>query len=220
MRPTPRFKLPASSRTGPDRDAALTQYRRRAATYDIELALLEPIRRMAVERLSLRPGQTVIDVGCGTGLSLALLHRGVGATGRIIGIEQSPEMIAQARARAAHAGLGNVELICAPVEEARIAGRADAALFHFTHDILRRREALDHVLPHLKRGARVVASGLQWAPPWALPVNLLVWGAALRSVSSLQGLERPWNLLAERLVGFEVRDLMLGAVFLGVGPGR
>lgn len=215
-----RLKSPSRARSGPDRNTALAQYRRRAGTYDLELALFEPVRVKAIARLGLRPGQTVIDVGCGTGLSLALLHQGVGAGGHIVGIEQCPEMIEQARERVARQGLRNVQLVCAPVEEAQIAVRADAALFHFTHDILRRAEALDHVLPHLKHGARVVVSGLQWAPPWALPVNLFVWGAALRSVSSLQGLERPWSLLAQRIEGFEVQDLMLGAVFLGQGTSR
>lgn len=205
---------------GPDRDAALAQYRRRAGTYDLELALLEPIRRLAVARLALQPGQTVLDVACGTGLSLALLQQGVGAGGRIVGIEQSPEMIARARRRVQQQGCRNVRLLCAPAEEARITGHADAALFHFTHDVLRRPEALDHVLRHLRPGARVVATGLQWAPAWALPVNLLVWGAARRSVSSLAGLGQPWSLLGERVDGLAVDSLLLGAVFVATATRR
>ena len=108
-------------------------------------------------------------------------------------------------------------LLCAPAEEAYIDGCADAALFHFTHDVLRRPAALDHVLRHLKSGARLVACGLQWAPPWAVPINLFVWGAALRSVSCLRGLDRPWSLLAERVQGLDVDELLLGAVFLARG---
>jgi len=204
------------SPTGPDRDAALAQYRHRAGTYDLELAAFEPIRRLAIERLALQPGETVLDVGCGTGLSLAPLTQAVGASGRVIGIEQCPEMIAQARQRADH----RVTLLCAPAEEAKIVGKADAALLHFTHDILRRPEALDHVLRHLKPGARIVATGLQWAPPWALPVNLFVWAAAWRSVSSLQGLEQPWSLLAERVGQFELQNLMFGAVFVAAARRR
>jgi ubiquinone/menaquinone biosynthesis C-methylase UbiE len=215
--------MPNSRPPGPDRDAALAQYRHRAGTYDLELALFEPIRRRAVEALAPRRGDTVFDVGCGTGLSFDLLHERVGMTGHIVGIEQSPEMIERARERVARDGHRNVTLLCAPVEQARVPRarrRADAALFHFTHDILRRAEALDHLLSHLKPGATVVASGLQWAPPWAAAVNLLVWGAALRSVSSLNGLARPYSLLAERIDDLRVTDLLGGGVFLATGRAR
>ena len=204
-------------RRGPDRTAALAQYEARAATYDLELALFEPIRARAIERLVLRPGETVLDVGCGTGLSLDRLARAVGAAGRVVGIEQSPAMIERARHRPCVRPNGNVTLLCAPAEEAPIDGRADAALFHFTHDVLRRPAALDRVMRHLKPGARLVACGLQWASPWAVPVNLFVWGASLRSVSSLRGLDRPWSLLAERVPGLQVEPLLLGAVFLAHG---
>ena len=60
--------------------------------------------------LQLQPGQVVLDVGCGTGLSLALLRAAVGETGRIYGFDQSPEMLALARTRAASAGWHNVKL--------------------------------------------------------------------------------------------------------------
>ena len=208
-------------RRTPDRQAALAQYRARAGVYDLELALFEPIRRRAVEALALRPGQTVLDVGCGTGLSLPLLHAGVGEAGHIVGIEQSPEMIERARERVRGHGWRQVTLLCAPAEEAPIDGLADAALFHFTHDILQRPEAVANVLAHLRPGARVVASGLKWAESWRWPTNLLfVLPAALRSVTSLQGLHAPWAGLAAGLPDLRVRSLLGGAVFLASGTFR
>jgi len=180
----------------PNRRAALQQYRRRAKFYDLELALLEPVRRRAIERLGLKGGETVLDVGCGTGLSLELIERRVGTTGKIIGIEQSSDMLEQARARAEGNHFENVSLIASPVEDAEIPVLADAALFHFTHDILRTPAAVANVIRHLKPGARVVASGLKWARPWALPTNLMVLQAALVSVTSLEGLAQPWSNLA------------------------
>ena len=207
-------------RPAPDHSAALEQYRRRAGVYDIELALFEPVRRRAVERLALRTGDVVFDVGCGTGLSLPLLQPLVGAKGRIVGIEQSPEMIQRARERVARHGWKNVELIAASVEAARVKARADAALFHFTHDILREPLALDNVLQHLRPGARVVASGLQWAPFWAWPENLFVLGAARYSVTSLAGLGSPWSLLAKHLSGLQVEKVLAGGVFIASGVLR
>jgi ubiquinone/menaquinone biosynthesis C-methylase UbiE len=204
-------------RRGPDPRIALAQYERRAATYDLELALFEPLRELAIDRLALRAGDTVLDVGCGTGLSFEPLSKAVGPAGRVVGIEQSPAMIDRARHRLAGRTGRNVTLLCRPAEEARIEGCADAALFHFTHDVLQQPAALDHVVRHLKSGARVVACGLKWAPPWAVPINLFVWGAALRSVSCLRGLDRPWSFLAERVRDLDVDELLLGAVFLARG---
>ena len=116
---------------GPDRAAALAQYRHRAAHYDSELAVFEPIRAQAIENLALRIGDKVLDVGCGTGLSLQGLHDRIGKAGRIAGIEQCAEMLDRARARAEAARWTNVDLLCAPAARAKAAFKADAALFHF-----------------------------------------------------------------------------------------
>lgn len=202
---------------GPDRAAALAQYRRRAGVYDLELALFEPIRRAAIARLAPQPGETVLDVGCGTGLSLPALAGAVGAQGAVIGIEQSPEMIERARDRVAQHGWRAVTLLCSPVETAPLHGRADAALFHFTHDILCRPEAVAHVVAHLKPGARVVAAGLQWVRGVGFALNALVLPAALRSVTSLRGLGAPWRELQTCLGALEVEPMLHGAVYLASG---
>ncbi len=195
----------------------LALYRARATHYDDELAPFEPLRRAAIERLQLRPGQTVIDAGCGTGLSLAPLLQGLGPRGRIVGIEQCPDMLARARERLTPAQRQQVTLVQASAQNAHWRGKADAALLHFTHDIVRDTAALDQVFSHLKPGARVVATGLQWAPPWAVGVNAFVLGAALYSISSLDGLDRPWGGLQERLKDFEVTPEWMGGVYIASG---
>ena len=205
-------------------DKALRQYRRRAPYYDLELALFEPVRRIAIERLSLKPGDVVLDVGCGTGLSMPLLEDCVGTQGRIVGIEQSPEMIERARARTLHHGWSNVTLLHGEAEAADVAGAiehaADAALFHFTHDILREPKAVANVLRNLQPGARVVASGLQWADRWAWPLNLFVLGAALHSVTSLRGLDQPWSHLGTQIDQLHVDSAMAGAIYVVSGVVR
>jgi SAM-dependent methyltransferase len=197
--------------------AALEQYRRRADRYDRELALFEPIRSDAIACLSLNRNDVVLDVGCGTGLSFQLLHDRIGKGGRIVGIEQCPEMLAKAQDRVARNHWNNVELVCAPAANAQVPVRANAALFHFTHDVLREEAAIDNILAQLEPGARVVASGLQWAPPWAWPTNGFVMLAAMYSVTSLEGLGRPWDRLADRLQDVEVQTVLMGGIYIASG---
>jgi demethylmenaquinone methyltransferase/2-methoxy-6-polyprenyl-1,4-benzoquinol methylase len=210
------FAFPVNRRA-PDRSAALVQYRRRARIYDRELALFEPIRVEAIASLGLHQGQSVLDVGCGTGLSFEMLHGRVGRHGRIVGIEQCPEMLSIARKRVAVHHWDNVELVQQPAATAPLPLQADAALFHFTHDILRDGDALAHVMQHLKPGARVVATGLQWAPPWMWTTNGFVLLAALHSVTALEGLGKPWDKLAGYLDDLRVDTALLGGIFIATG---
>jgi demethylmenaquinone methyltransferase/2-methoxy-6-polyprenyl-1,4-benzoquinol methylase len=208
------------NRRAPARDAALAQYRRRARLYDLELLAFEPLRRRAVRALALRAGETVLDVACGTGLSFPLLAPAVGAGSHVVGIEQSPEMIALARARRDRAGWAQVALIESSAEAARFRRHADAALFFFTHDVLQSDVALANLRAHLRPGARIVAVGLQWAPPWALPLNAFVLGAALHSVTTFDGLDRPWERLARHLDDLVVEPAFGGAVYVATGRQR
>ena len=201
----------------PNRSTALRQYRSRARIYDLELLLFEPVRQRAIDQLRLKKGDRVLDVGCGTGLSFSALEGLVGTEGSIAGIEQSPEMLERARARAAENSWNNVALIAASVEEAAIPFAADAALFHFTHDIMRTPGALANVVSHLRPGARIVAAGLKWAPARTMPLNILVWNAALRSTSTLEGLARPWSHLERLLSQLEVEQMLGGTVYVAGG---
>src|SRR3972149_593845 len=65
---------------------------------------------------AVRPGESVLDVGCGTGSLAIALKAEVGATGEVKGIDASPEMIEQSRRKAAKQGAA-VEFVVAPIEE-------------------------------------------------------------------------------------------------------
>jgi demethylmenaquinone methyltransferase/2-methoxy-6-polyprenyl-1,4-benzoquinol methylase len=209
--------------SAPDRRLALRSYRGVADDYDLLTIFGEPYRRRAVDALRLRPGAAVLDVGCGTGLNFPLLRDAVGARGRLVGIEQSPDMIARAGERLGPAV--DVTLIEAPAEEADVPLRADAALFCGTHDILRSERALRNVLRQLRPGARVVAGGAKWAPWWqpgSAVLNLWTWQVNLPYVTTFEGFERPWSLLERLLPGLVVEEVLLGGGYIAAGtvPAR
>lgn len=89
-------------------EAVKAAYRRYARIYDVVFgAVLQPGRRAVLDALRLRPGDRVLEVGVGTGISLPLYPRDV----RITGIDVSREMLEKARGRVARARLSNVEAL-------------------------------------------------------------------------------------------------------------
>lgn len=90
------------------------RYNRLAAFYPVfELVFWLPpgIRRRAVARLELKPGDRVLEVGCGTGRNFRQLTAAVGATGEIVGVDFTPAMLAVARRQCQRQGWKNVELL-------------------------------------------------------------------------------------------------------------
>src|SRR5689334_2311354 len=65
---------------------------------------------------SLRPGEVVVDLGCGGGLDVFLAAQKVGASGKAIGIDMTPQMVELSRRNAAKAGLTNVEFHQATID--------------------------------------------------------------------------------------------------------
>jgi arsenite methyltransferase len=77
----------------------------------------------------LRPGERVVDVGCGAGIDSLIAARMVGPTGRVIGVDMTPAMLAKARASAAEAGIDNVEFRQGIAEELPVEdGWADVVI--------------------------------------------------------------------------------------------
>jgi len=85
-----------------------TAYRRYASVYDAVFGpVLHAGRKAVLEAIGLRPGDRVLEVGVGTGLSLPLYPRDV----RITGVDVSAEMLDKARARVARRHLANVDAL-------------------------------------------------------------------------------------------------------------
>lgn len=89
-------------------EAVKAAYRRYAGIYDAVFGpVLQPGRKAVLDALKLKPGDRVLEVGVGTGLSLPLYPRSV----RITGIDVSGDMLEKARRRVARRKLENVDAL-------------------------------------------------------------------------------------------------------------
>jgi ubiquinone/menaquinone biosynthesis C-methylase UbiE len=208
----------------PDPLRARERYRTLARDYDVRTVAGHPYRRRTVERLAARPGEAILDVGCGTGLNFAQLEAGIGPAGRLIGIDLSPEMLAQARARIERHSWSNVELVQSAAEHAKLRIRgADAALICGVHDVMRSPAALENILRHLRDRGRVVAGGPKWAPWWrpdGAALNLLTWSVNRAYVTTFEGFDEPWSHLADLLADLDVEVVYLGGGYIAAGTSR
>ena len=75
---------------------------------------------LAIERLRLRPGDQVLDIGCGTGLNFALLRERFGSHGVVGGVDSSGQMLEQAQRRAQERGWSKVTLVHADAAKAEL----------------------------------------------------------------------------------------------------
>jgi ubiquinone/menaquinone biosynthesis C-methylase UbiE len=93
-------------------------YRDRARHYDFTANLYYLIgypewryRQQTVAALDVQPGDTVVEIGCGTGLNFELLQQHVGPSGQLIGVDLTDAMLQQARKRVLEEGWQNVTLV-------------------------------------------------------------------------------------------------------------
>lgn len=87
-------------------------YERLAGWYDLfaTAPVIRHWRTIAVEELALSSGDTVVEMGCGTGANLPYLRDRVGSEGRVIGVDLTPGMLGQATTRIRQADWSNVSV--------------------------------------------------------------------------------------------------------------
>lgn len=215
----------------PSSQLALARYRRLAAGYDATAQREMPRRLRCIDKLALRPGEVVLDAGCGTGLSFAPLRERVGDGGRVVGVELSPEMARIAQQRIRQACWSNVEVVVADLSRVALAPPLldcppfDALLFHYTHDLLQSESALANVFARARPGARVAVAGLKKTHPLLVPLNWSVLWRGWRYRTTEAGLREPWRHLVRWVPDFRWESYLLDTAYIGWGtcaasPGR
>ena len=138
-------------------------YRWNAPIYDLTRWTILRGRRAAIDALCLRPGDGVLEIGCGTGLSFASLVEQVGERGRVVGVDLSFHMLARARRRRRR----NVHLIQADAARLTLRCRFDAVLVSYALTMIPDwRAAIERACDHLESsGIMVILDFARSDPP-------------------------------------------------------
>jgi demethylmenaquinone methyltransferase/2-methoxy-6-polyprenyl-1,4-benzoquinol methylase len=212
------------------REHLIETYRKKAKHYDITSRLYpapgypqRAQRLQAVQALRLRAGDTVIDIACGTGLNFPLLEKAVGPGGRIVGVDLTDAMLAQAQDRVAANGWRNVSLVQADAADFDFPAKVDAILSTYALTQVPERAAV------IARGAAALSGGGRWAVlDLKVPDGTPGWLAQLGTemVRRLAGaddwiMRRPWEAIraamVEELSNPTWTELFFGTAFLAAG---
>jgi demethylmenaquinone methyltransferase/2-methoxy-6-polyprenyl-1,4-benzoquinol methylase len=212
------------------REHLIEVYRKKAKRYDMTSRLYPAPgypqggqRRRAVQALRLRPGDTVVDMACGTGLNFSLLEEAVGPEGRIVGVDLTDAMLDQARGRIETNSWSNVSLVQADAAEFDFPAGIDAILSTYAlTQVPECREVIAHGAAALSAGGRWAALDLKVpdnTPRWLAQVGV----ATVRPFASIDEwmARRPWQAIRaamlETLVEVFWTELFFGTAFLVAG---
>jgi SAM-dependent methyltransferase len=143
------------------------------------------------------PGDTVLDLGSGAGIDLLLAARGVGPTGRVIGVDMTDEMVDKARANIAAAGLDNVEVRKGYIEDLPVeSGSVDWVISNCVINLSPDKDRVfAEIARVLKPGGRLRVSDIvvEHLPDWLRQVEAVYNGCVGGAISESEyvaGLEK------------------------------
>ncbi|MCO5170689.1 MAG: arsenite methyltransferase [Planctomycetes bacterium] len=150
----------------------------------------------------LRPGEVVVDLGSGAGFDALLCARRVGPTGRVIGVDMTPEMLVRARENAARLGLSQVEFREGVIEDLPLRDAvADVVISNCVINLSPDKpRALAEALRVLKPGGRLRVSDVATTRPLSEEArrDAAAWTACLAGALTTD----EYRAILER-VGFE-----------------
>ena len=212
------------------REHLIEVYRKKAKHYDLTSRLYPvpgyPVRaqrRMAVQALGLRRGYRVVDIACGTGLNFPLIESVIGPDGRIVGVDMTDAMLAQAERRTASNGWRNVSLVQAHAAQFDFPAEIDAILCSYAlTQVPECAQVIAHGAAALRIGGRWVVLDVKLpaaAPRWLTQLGTAIVG---RFASIDQWIERhPWETIRaamqEELAEPSWTELFFGTAFLAAG---
>jgi demethylmenaquinone methyltransferase/2-methoxy-6-polyprenyl-1,4-benzoquinol methylase len=220
----------ATSESDGTRERLIETYRRKAKHYDITSRFYpapgypqRAQRIRAVQALGLRPGDSVIDIACGTGLNFPLIEEVIGPGGRIVGVDLTDAMLDRAQNRIETNGWSNIGLVQADAADFDFPTEVDAILSTYAlSQVPECAEVIAHGAAALSGGGRWVVLDLK------VPDNTPRWLAGLgtaivRRFASIDEwiMRRPWEAIRtamqEELADLSWTELACGTAFLAAG---
>ena len=180
------------------------------------LFLLPPgIRRKAVSRLQLKPGDSVLEIGCGTGRNLPFLREAVGSQGHIFGIDLSEGMLAKARQLCAKRKWENVTLVHGDASSYTAPDAVSGVIFSLSYaTIPHHKEVLLHAWKQLQDGKNLVIMDAKL--PTGILGRLLVPGTVWIMRRTVLGnpFIQPWKDISELTEQFKIEELLFGSYYI------
>lgn len=147
---------------------------------------------------SLKPGESVLDLGSGAGFDCFLAARSVGPAGHVLGVDMTAEMIAKARAHAARLGIANVEFRLGEIESLPVADDCvDVILSNCVINLSpEKARVFREAFRVLRPGGRLAVADIMRTAelPPEVAADLVAYGACVAGAASVEEVE---NLLRE-----------------------
>jgi ubiquinone/menaquinone biosynthesis C-methylase UbiE len=179
------------------------------------LFLPRELRKKAVDRLSLRPGDCVLEIGCGTGRNFPYLHEAVGPTGTIYGVDLSAGMLRKCEMLRERHGWRNVGLTQGDAADFQAPEPLDAVFFSLSYNTMPNHLAvLDQAWKQLRSGGRMVIMDAKLPPGLGgrlvLPFSVWLMKRTLLGNPHI----RPWLDLKPLAGRFDMEEFMLGSYYI------
>ena len=143
---------------------------------------------------SLKAGETVLDLGSGGGFDCFLAAKAVGETGRVIGVDMTPEMVSKGRDNAIKAGVKNLEFRLGEVEHLPVAdGSVDVILSNCVINLSpEKNKVFGEAFRVLKAGGRLAVSDIVATAPLSEEVrkDLSLISACVGGAEGVEGLRK------------------------------
>jgi demethylmenaquinone methyltransferase/2-methoxy-6-polyprenyl-1,4-benzoquinol methylase len=212
------------------REHLIATYRKKAGHYDVT-SRFYPVpaypqrsqRLRTAQALSLRPGATVIDMACGTGLNFPIIEKIIGPGGRIVGVDLTDAMLAQARYRVRAHGWNNISLVQSDAAGYAFPARVDAIISTYAMS------QIPECAQVIANGAAALSPDGRWAvldlkvpdrtPAWLIR---LITGVVRPQASIDEWIRRrPWDAIRaamqHELTDLSWAELTFGTAFLAAG---